>query len=174
MEHASSAQSQLLIFLFFVKLLSPKWTSELSHKVEWVEWYYSWGVWVGLQFTVTIRFSDHHLLRASFISSHLWWAIKRFMLRKHILDSVRNSYQIVYRCFDSPCNPKDIQSHSFLVLYRSHTHPQGREDLGRWGWEGFDVLRGQLLSAGRVEANSTSFWYDVKNHPTMAFHSPCG
>lgn len=57
------------------------------------------------------------------------------MLRKHILGSVKNSYQIVYRCFDSPSNQKDIES--FLVLYRSHAHPQGR---GIWAGGAEKVL----------------------------------
>lgn len=119
-----------------------------------------------------IRFSYHHLLRASVISSHLWWAIKHFPLRKHILDSGKNSHQIVYRCLDSPSNQKDIQSHSLSSTGHIHTPMEG----GIWAGGAekvFGVFRGQLLPGGRVEINSTSFWYDFWQ-PTMAFHSPYG
>lgn len=123
-------------------------------------WVVTWGWmgWVmlllrGLGHCDLTRFSCHQFPRSSFIFSHLWWAIKHFMLRKHILGLIKNSYQIAYRCLDGPSNQKELQSHSLSFT----GHPQwGRGDLGR-GDERvvcFEKSDMELLSAGRVELNS--------------------
>lgn len=138
MQDLSSAQRQLLFspslfFFFFFNINLPKMETGV---VTW-----GWMGWVMLLLGSLggiavhcdlIRFSYHHLLRPSFIFSHLWWAVKHFMIKKHILGLIKNCYQIAYRCFDSPSNQKEIQSCSLSFT----GHPQwGRGDLGRWGRE---------------------------------------
>lgn len=58
------------------------------------------------------------------------------MLRKHILDSVKNSYQIVYRYFDNPSNQKDIEDHCLSSTGCIHTPKEG----GIWAGEAEKVL----------------------------------
>lgn len=144
MQDSNSAQRQLFfsesLFFFFFKLISQKWKPELLHEVEWVEWCYSWGVWVGLQFTVTLLGSAIAIFSDDLLSlSHLWWAIKHFMLRKHILGLIK----IAYRCFDSPSNRKEIRSHS--LSFTSHP-PVRKGGFGQVGARGLCVLRGQTPS----------------------------
>lgn len=63
-----------------------------------------------------IRFSYHHLLRSSFIFSYLWWATHHFMLRKHVLGLIRNSYQNAYRCFTETQNVVPLTKRRYSAI----------------------------------------------------------